>query len=117
MLAKPSVVCLYLSSLVVQCVSTSVLDSAFYSIKRFHDVSLKCNPCEDKLVKMCYEGSKRILSKPISKKQPINVEMLHTIVDHFGSNYFDLSGLRVCTICILGFSGFFLDIMNCQILL
>lgn len=105
--AKPSVVCLYLSSLVVQCVSTSVLDSAFYSIKRFHDVSLKCNPCEDKLVKMCYEGSKRILSKPINKKQPITVEMLHKIVDNFGSNYSDLSGLRVCTICILGFSGFF----------
>ena len=56
---------------------------------------------------MCYEGSKRILSKPINKKQPITVEMLHTIVDNFGSNYFDLSGLRVCTICILGFSGFF----------
>ena len=78
-----------------------------YSIKRFHDVSLKCNPCEDKLVKMCYEGSKRILSKPINKKQPITVEMLHKIVDHFGSNYLDLSGLRICTICILGFSGFF----------
>ena len=102
--AKPSVVCLYLSSLVVQCVPTSVLDSAFYSIKRFHDVSLKCNPCEDKLIKMCYEGSKRILSKPINKKQPITVEMLDKIVDHFGSNYFDLSGLSVCTICILGFS-------------
>ena len=92
---KPSVVCLYLSSLVVQCVSTSDLDSAFYSIKRFHDVSLKCNPCEDKLVKMCYEGSKRILSKPINKKQPITLEMLHKIVDHFGSNYFDLSGLSM----------------------
>jgi hypothetical protein len=103
---KPSVVCLYLSSLVVQCVSTSVLDSAFYSIKRFHDVSLKCNPCEDKLIKMCYEGSKRILSKPINKKQPITVEMLHKIVDNFGSKLFRF--IRIESLYYLHFGIFWI---------
>ena len=67
-------------------------------------VSLKCNPCEDKLVKMCYEGSKRILSKPINKKQPITLEMLHKIVDHFGSKLFQF--IRIESLYYL-YSGIF----------
>ena len=77
-----------------------------YSIKRFHDVSLKCNPCEDKLVKMCYEGSKRILSKPINKKQPITVEMLHKIVDNFGSKLFRF--IRIESLYYLHFGIFWI---------
>ena len=45
--ASPSIVSIYLSSLVQQRVSTSVLDSAFYSINRYHDISLLDNPCDN----------------------------------------------------------------------
>lgn len=105
--ATPASVCLYLSSLVMQCVSTSVLDASFYSIKHFHDISLRPNPCNDKLVTLCLEGSKRTLAKPVNKKKPITVDMLHKIVDRFGKSDANLSDLRVCTLCLLGFSGFF----------
>jgi hypothetical protein len=56
LLARPATVCLYISSLVQQCVSNSVLDAAFYSINRYHNISLHSNPCEDNLVKLTYEG-------------------------------------------------------------
>ena len=51
--ARPASVCLYISSLVQQCVS--VLDAAFYSINRYHNISLHSNPCQDNLVKLTYE--------------------------------------------------------------
>ena len=91
----------------MQCVSNSVLDASFYSIKHFHDISLRPNPCSDKLVNLCLEGSKRTLAKPVNKKKPITVEMLHKIVDRFGKADANLFDLRVCTLCLLGFSGFF----------
>lgn len=105
--ASASTVCLYISTLVIRHVSESVLEAHFYSIKRFHDVALRPNPCSDDLVKLCLEGSKRMLSKPVNKKQPVTVEMLNKIVDKFGRDSATLSDLRICTLCLLGFSGFF----------
>ena len=105
--ASPTTVCLYISSLVTQRVSVSVLDSCFYSIKRFHKISLRNNPCHDDLVMLCLEGSKRLLAKPVNKKQPITVEMLTKIVDRYGKDCATLSDLSICAFCLLGFSGFF----------
>ena len=61
-----------------QRVSTSVLDSAFYSINRFHKISLFENTCECELVKMTYEGGKHLLCKHVSKKDPITPEIRFT---------------------------------------
>ena len=105
--ATPTTVCLYISSLVIQRVSVSVLEASFYSVNRFHEVSLRDNPCDDRLVKLCLEGSKRVLAKPVNKKLPITVEMLNKIVDRYGKDNANLSDLRICALCLLGFSGFF----------
>ena len=105
--ATPTSLCLYTSSLVFQRVSISDLDAVFYSINRFHIVSLRKNPCDDKLVKLCLEGSKRLLAKPVNKKLPITVDMLKKIIDRYGKKDSTLSDLRTCTLCLLGFSGFF----------
>lgn len=91
----------------MQHVSVSVLEAAFYSVKHFHVISLHNNPCDDQLAVLCLEGSKRILSKPVQKKQPITVVMLQKLVDRYGSDKADLADLRICTMCLLGFSGFF----------
>ena len=54
--AHPATVCLYISSLVQQCVSNSVLDTVFHSINGYHNISLHSNPCEDNLDQLTYEG-------------------------------------------------------------
>ena len=105
--ATPNSLCLYISSLVFQHVSISVLDAVFYNINHFHIVSLRKNPCDEKLVKLCLESSKRLLVKPVNKKLPITVNMLKKIIDRYGKKDSTLSDLRTCTLCLLGFSEFF----------
>ena len=104
--ARPATVCLYISSLVQQYVSNTVLDSAFYSINRYHNVSLHSNPCENNLVKLTYEGGGRLLSRPVNKKAII-VDILVKIIDLYGKNLQNVSELRICILCSMGFSGFF----------
>ncbi|XP_071123255.1 uncharacterized protein [Mytilus edulis] len=103
--ANSTTVCFYIGSLIQQGVGVSVLESNFYSIKWYHDINFKYNPCSDKLLSNILEGGRRILSKPINKKEPITTDILKLIVSRYGSEH-DLSNLRVCLLCLLGFSGF-----------
>ncbi|KAK3090957.1 hypothetical protein FSP39_011926, partial [Pinctada imbricata] len=106
--ASVSTVAVYLSSLVQKSVSESVLSTNFYSIKWHHDISLCANPCDSKILHLLMEGGKRILSKPINKKEPITPEILKKIVEKYGqdANKNNLSHVRICSMFLLGFSGF-----------
>jgi hypothetical protein len=59
------------------------------------------------LDKLIYEGGKRLLSRPVNKKEPISVDILEKIVDLCGKNFQNVSDLRICILCLMGFSGFF----------
>ena len=74
--AAASTVAVFLSGLVQQSVSESVLSTYFYSISWHHDCNMCSNPCNEKILHMIMEGGKRILSKPIQKKEPITPEIL-----------------------------------------
>ena len=52
-------------------------------------------------------GRKRLLSRPVNKKEPITVDILEKIVDLYGTNLQNVSDLRICILCSMGFSGFF----------
>lgn len=103
--ADSNTLCVFLSYLVQERVSVSVLNSFFYAINWKHHLSLLSNPCENILVKMTLEGSKRILSSPVQKKEPVTVDMLKKIVQFYSTDL-SLKALRICALCILGFSGF-----------
>ncbi|XP_062612565.1 integrase/recombinase xerD homolog [Saccostrea cucullata] len=106
--AAVSTVAVFLSSLVQQSVSESVLSAYFYSIKWFHDFNVCINPCDTKILHMVMEGGKRILSKPIQKKEPITPEILEQIINKYGddSRKNDLLSVRVCAMFLMGFAGF-----------
>ena len=103
--AKVNTVCVFLSHLVEKKVSVALLDSYFYTINWKHNLSLLNNPCEDKLAKMTLEGSKRILAAPVKRKEPVTVDMLRKIINLYSSNL-NLKSVRLCTLFLLGFSGF-----------
>lgn len=84
--ASVASVAIYISGLVQQSVSESVLLAHFYSIKWFHDFNLLENPCVHKMIILMMEGSKRILSRPASKTEPITAEYLKHIVQKFGAD-------------------------------
>lgn len=107
--AKESTVCAFLTELVTNKRSSSVIDSFYFSIKWHHSVaSCSANPCDSAISKMTYEGCKRISGQAVQQKQPITVDILKKIVDKYSDpDVNDLKNLRLCVMCVLGFSGFF----------
>lgn len=100
----------FLSSLVQEPVSESVLLAYFYSIKWYHDLNVCVNnPCGSKLLHMVMEGGKRIRCKPIQKKELITPEILEQIITKYGNDNCkrDLLCVRVCAMFLIGFAGFF----------
>lgn len=74
--ARSSVIAIFLSGLIQQDVSEAVLCSFLYSIRWYHD--LHCvlyNPCDNSVIRKLMEGGKRILSKPLKKKNPISSDI------------------------------------------
>ncbi|CAC5380035.1 unnamed protein product [Mytilus coruscus] len=105
--ATSTTISLYIGGLIQQGISVSVLESNYYSIKWHHDKNFKDNPCSDEFLSLVQflEGGKRIFSKPINKKEPVTPEILQMIISKYGIDN-DLSSLRICVLCLLGFSGF-----------
>ena len=98
-------VIIHIGGLIQQGVSVAVLELHFYAIKWYHDFNFTSNPCSDKLLSLVIEGGRRILGKPVNKKEPFTPEMLRLIVSKYGDEN-DLSKLKVCVICLRVFRLF-----------
>jgi hypothetical protein len=61
---------------------------------------------QTKLINLIIEGSKRILGRPIVKKELITSIHLKKIVEKFGSDVKNLYNLRICAMCLVGYAGF-----------
>lgn len=96
---------LYISYLVQENASVSVLNSNFFSISWKHNYHLLKNPCEEKFAIFTVDGARKILSKPITKKEPITVDIMKKLYDHYGVSS-DLSDLRIYCMFSLAFAGF-----------
>ena len=77
--AKASTATTYLTRLIQSGCSVSVLNSNFYAVMWYHDMHLFNDPCSNKLVNNVLEGGKRMLSKPIKKKEPITADIIHKL--------------------------------------
>jgi integrase len=103
--ATSATVPIYIGGLIQQGISVAILDSSFYAIKWYHDFYFENNPCSNKLLSLILEGGKRLLSKPVCKKDPITPDILQRIIAVFGDRN-DVSKLRICVLFLLAFSGF-----------
>ena len=56
----------------------------------------------------CYsnEAAKRVLSKPLTKKEPIKPRHLKLLAKKFGGRDANLMNLRLLALCTVGFAGF-----------
>ena len=68
--ATSATVSIYIGGLIQQGISVAILDSSFYGIKWYHDFYFENNPCSNKLLSLIHEGGKRLLCKPVCKKDP-----------------------------------------------
>ncbi|CAG2256303.1 unnamed protein product [Mytilus edulis] len=55
---------------------------------------------------MIIEGAKRILSKPVLKKEPITADHLQNVVNKIGSDRAHLPNVRICAMMLVGYAGF-----------
>ena len=98
-------VSLYLQHLVESVNHFSSVEAAFYSINWAHNTAGVCNPCNSELVKNVVEASKRILTRPIVKKLPVD----SLIMTDLFKKYIDSSSLkdiRLLAMCALMYTGF-----------
>ena len=104
--AKASTVTIYLTSLIQSGCSVSVLNSNFYAVKWYHDMHLFNDRCSNKLVNIVLEGGKRILSKPIKKKEPITADIIHKLFNFYKNNLALYNSRSLCMF-LLAYAGFF----------
>lgn len=85
----------------------SRIESVFYGLKWIHDIHNLKNPCESRFLHLVLDGLKRILAKPTVKKSPITANMLQKLCTAYAGHNASLLDLRLCTMCLLGYAGFF----------
>lgn len=98
--------CLYLEHLIKSGSPYSALETAFYSVRWAHNIYDLRNPCDSECVSLVLESAKRILSKPVVKKEPVTPEMLSLICNVYAFEGANLSQLRIAAICVTAFAGF-----------
>lgn len=103
--AMPIHVCLFLSDLIDKKCSFSVITAAVYSIKWAHGLKGLSDPTDNSFVKNLIESVKRTLSKPITKKEPIPVDVLKDICFQYKDST-DVLEVRDLCFLLLGYSGF-----------
>lgn len=103
--SKPLHVSIYLACLVQRANSPSPIVDAFYGIKWAHDLVGFNSPTDNQFVKNIMEGGKRIVAKPVQKKEPITVENLRCMyLKLFECN--NLYNQRIICMVLLAFAGF-----------
>ena len=100
-------VVLYLIHLFQIGSSYPVIRATHYAINFFHTIAGYSKPCDSSFSINILEGIKRIKGHNVRKKDPLTVNHLHKLFEHFGGKSMNLTNLRTITMCVLGFMGFF----------
>ncbi|KAL5011007.1 hypothetical protein ScPMuIL_013312 [Solemya velum] len=103
--AQPVHVALYITKLIDQKCSPSVVNAAVYSIKWAHGLHGFIDPTDNPFVKSLLESVKRLNGRPIIKKDPVHCEDLIALCSIYDTST-DLLCVRDLTMILLCFSGF-----------
>ena len=80
--------------------------TAFYGIRWGHHVMGFHSPTDNPLVRLAFEGCQRLCQSETTKKEPITLTMIKSLVNKFRGKNASLPDLRFFLTCLLGFSGF-----------
>ena len=99
-------VALCIQSLVQSNSSYAKVKQLFYGLKWVHKMLDLRDPCKTSVVVTVNEAAKRVLSKPVTKKEPIKPCHLKLLAKKFGGRDANLMNLRLLALCTVGFAGF-----------
>lgn len=103
--AKPICVAMYLTSLLNEGKSVSVILGAVYAIKWAHRVNDLIDPTDNSIVISLMDAAKRTHSKPTNKKDTVSSDMIKELCSDFESTT-DIIELRDLTMIVIFFAGF-----------
>ena len=103
---EPIHVALYISSLIAQGSSVSVIQSALYSIKWAHDLRGLMDPTDNAFVKNLLESAKRKCSRPTIKKDIVTSDQIIQLCEKYKDSA-DVLVHRDLAYIVLSFAGFF----------
>ena len=103
--ASPIVVAMYVTYMLDQAKSYSVISAAVYAIKWLHSLHGFEDPTCNSTVKHLLDSARRLRSGPVHKKDVIDSEMLQTLCGSF-SDSDDVITLRDLAIILIGYAGF-----------
>ncbi len=97
---------LFITSMVQSAERLSKITQSFYGLKFLHDITGRKNPRKNKMAMTALESARRILAKPINKKEPIKPTHLRKLGKILTENPNNLPNYRTLAICCVAFSGF-----------
>ena len=77
----------------------------FNGLNWLHKTLNLCNPCDSHMVRTVKEAAKRVLSKPVVKKEPMSPYNLKRLVTKLKHNT-DLLKMRTLTLALVSYAGF-----------
>ncbi|XP_072032817.1 uncharacterized protein [Amphiura filiformis] len=85
----------------------SRIESFFYALKWQYDCrpNIDNNPCDKNFLHIVLQGLKRLLYKPVVKKEAVTPEILRAIIDNNGASN-DLIKVRLCAMVLLAYAAF-----------
>ena len=106
--AKPLHIALFITDLCQEALrkgkGTSSIEGLFYSIRWAHKLSpfgrVNC-PTDHPLVKSSLEGARRKLGRPVKPKEPLPIDLLQVITEHYSSSG-SLAHIRFLFIFLVG---------------
>ena len=103
------VVALYLFNLDQQLRSPASMVLVHAALKWLHSFTPddSPNPLDNACCRSMIECAKRTRSQPVSKKKPVDPDVVKSIIDRFGAEGASLKDLRIAAVTSLGFAGFF----------
>ena len=63
------------------------------------------NPCDTKFIQLVLAGIKKILARPVTKKEPITPDILRMVIGKFAGED-NLMNIRNCSMFLISYEGF-----------
>ena len=104
--AESIYVSLYLTSLIQENKSYSVIESTLFAIKHYHVFAGAIDPTCNALVNYIAEAAKRMNNRQTKKKEPLLFEHLTKIFENIGKKESTLLDFRNFTLMVVSFAGF-----------
>ncbi len=95
----------YLQHLAESLKSRSAVEEAVNAVGWVHTLAGVASPAQSQFVQSMLDGVRRMLARPIQKKEPVTKQMLEKIVADADRNS-TLSNIRLASACLLAFAGF-----------